>query len=293
MSVPLAYVGVVLIWATTPLAIKWSNQEVSFLFAVMSRMALGASLCWALLLVMRIPLPLDCKARHSYVAAAMGIFGAMLATYWGAQYITSGLISVVFGVTPLATGIMAAVWLGERSLSAFRLIGIATGFLGLVIVFGAGAGMDDNAWRGILAIFVAALLHSASGVWIKRIGATLHPVALNAGALALAVPLYVIVWLGIDGRVPEQLGTRALLAMAYLGVFGTTFGFILYFYILKHLSAGVISLITLVTPVLALLIGHWLNHEVISLLVWVGTGCIMAGLLLYQRDSRLMIGAQR
>ena len=30
MSVPAAFVGVILIWATTPLAIKWSGEGVSF-----------------------------------------------------------------------------------------------------------------------------------------------------------------------------------------------------------------------------------------------------------------------
>jgi len=293
MSVQAAYLGVILIWATTPLAIKWSNQEVTFLFGVMARMVLGAVLCWAVLLALRLRFPLDRAARATYAAAALGIFGSMLATYWGAQYITSGLISVVFGVTPLATGIMAATWLGERSLSPPRLLGIVLGFGGLVAIFGAGAHMDDDAWRGIVAVLFAALLHSASGVWIKRIGTDMHPVALNAGALAIAVPLYALLWLTFDGQWPAQAGLRAWSAIAYLGVFGTMVGFVLYFYILKHLSAGVISLITLVTPVLALLIGHWLNHEVIHIMVWLGTGCILTGLLLYQWGGRLGALTQR
>ncbi len=45
MSVPLAYLGVIIIWSTTPLAIKWSNETGSFLFGVTGRMALGALLC--------------------------------------------------------------------------------------------------------------------------------------------------------------------------------------------------------------------------------------------------------
>jgi drug/metabolite transporter (DMT)-like permease len=287
MSVQLAYLGVILIWATTPLAIKVSNQEVSFLFGVLARMAIGAALCWAVLLVLRIRLPLDTAARRTYAAAALGIFGSMLATYWGAQYITSGMVSVVFGVTPLATGIMAAAWLGERNLSPVRVSGILFGFAGLCAVFLAGARMEVGAARGIAAVFVAALLHSASAVWVKRLGSDVHAVALNAGALAIAVPLFAVMWLLFDGSLP-QAGARGWGAITYLGVLGTGLGFVLYFHILKHLSAGVISLITLVTPVLALLIGHWLNHEAIHAMVWVGTLCIIAGLLLYQWGPRLL-----
>ena len=44
MGVPSAYLGVILIWSTTPLAILWSSQEVGFVFGVSSRMLIGAVL---------------------------------------------------------------------------------------------------------------------------------------------------------------------------------------------------------------------------------------------------------
>ncbi len=48
MSVPAAFLGVVLIWATTPLAIKWSSEGAGFLFGVASRMVLGVIVCLVL-----------------------------------------------------------------------------------------------------------------------------------------------------------------------------------------------------------------------------------------------------
>ena len=41
MSVPAAYIGIILIWSTTPLAIQWSGTEVGYLFGITSRMSLG------------------------------------------------------------------------------------------------------------------------------------------------------------------------------------------------------------------------------------------------------------
>ncbi|MDX1336059.1 MAG: EamA family transporter, partial [Gammaproteobacteria bacterium] len=41
MSVPAAYMGIIMIWATTPLAIKWSGESVGFLFGVSARMLIG------------------------------------------------------------------------------------------------------------------------------------------------------------------------------------------------------------------------------------------------------------
>ena len=69
MSLPAAFVSVILIWSTTPLAIKWSALGVGFSFAVFSRMAIGMLLCAFLLAVFRIGFPLHRKALLAYLAA--------------------------------------------------------------------------------------------------------------------------------------------------------------------------------------------------------------------------------
>jgi drug/metabolite transporter (DMT)-like permease len=282
MSVPAAYLGIVLIWSTTPLAIKWSSAGVSFLFAVTARMALGTALCLLLLVLLRIGLPWHREARRAYAAAAMGIYAALLCTYWGAQYIPSGLISVLYGLTPLFTGVMAAWWLNKRSLSPLRIVGVVLGIFGLALIFLAGRALEHIAWQGIAAVLLGVLLQAASAVWVKRTGASLHPMALNGGALLLAVIAYLLTWVLFDGQWPAQLDQRSIGAITYLGVFGTVVGFNLYFFVLKRLSAGAISMITLITPVLALLLGSWINAEVVAPRVWQGTACILLGLLIYQ-----------
>ena len=288
MSVPAAYIGVILIWATTPLAIKWSSEDVGFLFGVASRMGIGLAICLLLVWLLRIELPRSRVAMHTYLAAGLGIVGAMLPTYWGAQYINSGLVSLLFGFTPVMTGVMATLWLGERIFTAPRILGMALGIAGLAIIFYSPAETSTNAPLGVVAILVAVVLHSASSVWVMRIGADLSPMAINSGALLVAVPLFFAAWLAGDGTVPETVPEQATAAILYLGLLGTVLGFNLFYYILKHISAGAISLITLMTPVLALFLGIQFNAEVIHLHVWIGTALILAGLLSYQFGERLM-----
>ena len=282
MSVPAAYMGIVMIWSTTPLAIKWSSEGAGFLFAVTARMALGTVLCLLLLRLLRIAVPWHRAARRAYLAAAMGIYAAMLCTYWGAQYIPSGLISVLYGLTPLFTGVMAAWWLNERSLSPLRIFGVLLGIAGLALIFLAGRALEHIAWQGIVAVLGGVLLQAASAVWVKRTGVDLHPMALNGGALLVALLAYLLTWVLFDGHWPAQMDGRTLGAIAYLGVLGTVVGFNLYFFVLKRLSAGALSVITLITPVLALLLGNWVNAEVVDMRVWQGTACILVGLLIYQ-----------
>jgi drug/metabolite transporter (DMT)-like permease len=285
MSIPAAFVTVILIWSTTPLAIQWSALGAGFSFAVMARMVIGVLLALALLAVWRVGMPLHARARQSYLVGGLGLFGAMLLTYWGAQFINSGLVSVLFGLAPLITSLLAARWLDEPALQPLRLLGMALGMAGLALIFlanpGSGLG-GGSATAGIAALLLAVLIYSASLVWIKRIADDSPPLATTAGTLLVSLPLFVLAWWLVDGQLPRQVDLRAEAAILYLGVFGSVLGFALYYYVIKHVEAGKVALITLVTPVLALLLGQGLNGEAVSLRVWGGSLLITAGLVMHQ-----------
>ena len=288
MSVPLSFVAVILIWSTTPLAIKWSSEGAGFIFAVTSRMAIGTVGCLLLLALVRGKLLWHKKALQVYMAGGLGIFGAMSCVYWGSQFIPSGLISVIFGLTPLMTGLMAAVWLGEQSLTPIKLLGMASAFAGLVVIFGDGFYSGSDALIGMLAVLMAVFLHSASTVWVKKIGAEIPVISMTTGGLVMALPLYLLSWFFIDGQLPSSIPDRSLYSIIYLGIFGSVIGFILFFYVLKHMEASRVGLVPLVTPVSALLLGVFLNKEAIPAVLWSGTGLILFGMAIYQWGGALL-----
>lgn len=282
MSLPAAFVSVILIWSTTPLAIKWSAAGIGYSFAVFARMAVGTLLCLVLLALWRVRLPLHRRALLAYLASGVSMFGAMALTYWSAQSISSGMISVLFGLSPLLTSLGAAVWLQEESLTRSKLSGMLLGLLGLLLVFQGGLGMGSNAMPGLLALLLAVALQSLGLVWLKRINDDSPPLATTLGTLLVALPLFLVWWWLADGHVPQQLPQRAMAATLYLGVIGSVLGFALYYYLIKHMEAGHIALITLVTPVLALMLGHRLANEAVLPQVWLGTASILLGLALHR-----------
>lgn len=293
MSVPAAYLGVIIIWSTTPLAIKWSGEGSGFLFGVVGRMTLGTIICLVMLRLLRVKLPWHRQARHTYLAASVGIYGSMLAVYWASQHIPSGWISVVFGLTPIATGVMASFWLGERSLATRKIAGMLLGLLGLGIIFGSGLQLGIQAVHGIAAVALSVLLHSASAVGVKRAGASLPALAVTAGGLLYALPAYLVTWFLAGGVWPQAIPLRSAAAILYLALFGSVIGFVLYFYVLKHIAAAQVALITLVTPVAALLIGSWANNEVVAPRVWIGTALILAGLAFHQWGDTALLALKR
>ena len=289
MSIPAAFAGVVLIWSTTPLAIKWSSEGSGFLFGVSSRMTLGALLCIVLLVSLRQRFPLHKRAQQTYMAAGLGLYAAMLAVYWGAQYIPSGLISVIFGLTPLVTGLFARQWLNNEKFGIEQFLGSIAGIFGLAVIFDGSLRHDAIAIQGILAVLLSVILHSLSAILVKRSGHDIPALALTTGGLLVAAPLYLLTWAIMDhATLPTAIPLKATLSIIYLSVFGSVIGFVLYFYVLKRVHAGRVALVTLITPVIALFIGQTVNAEPVTGQTLIGAAMILSGLGIYQwRELRL------
>ena len=287
MRIYLAYISVILLWATTPLAIKWSGQGPGFLFGVTARMAIGTVCILLVLALMRQRLAWHRKALLTYLAIALQIYGAMLAVYWAAQFIPSGWISVIFGLTPLMTALLAAIFLGERSLTLGKLLAYGLGMGGLIVMFGSALQLGHDAVLGIGGVLVSAFLQSLSAVWVKRIAAKLPALSQVTGGLLLALPAYLLTWWLVDGHWPVLLTPTSLVAIIYLGIIATSLGFVLYYYLLTHLPATRVALITLMSPLLALMLGHVMNHEPLTLKVVTGTLLILSALIVHTFFERI------
>lgn len=287
MSVPAAYLAVVLIWSTTPLAVKWSGEGPGFLFGALGRMVLATLLCLAMVAAFRLKFPWHRKARHAYLSGALGAYGAMLLIYWAAQYVPSGLISVLFGLSPLITALFAQPLLGERAFTPMRVTGMLVGLAGLIVIFSDSLSLGRAASAGLAALCVAVVLQSLSLVLIKRHATEIPSLSVTSGALLIATPLFFLTWLGFDHHLPAALPARAVASIVYLGVIGSVIGFTLFFYVLKHVSAHGSALITLVTPVFALLLGAFVNHEHLGRNVWAGAALVLFGLALHQWGEML------
>lgn len=287
MRIPLAYISVILLWATTPLAIKWSGEGPGFLFGVTGRMTIGLVCILLILGLSKQRLLWHRKAIQTYLAVAVQIYGSMLAVYWAAQFIPSGWISVIFGLLPLMTALLAAIWLGERSLTPSKLLAYVMGISGLWVMFGSALQLGHDAVLGIIGVLVSTFLQAVSSVWVKRIDGKIPALSQVTGGLSLSLPVYLITWATFDGHWPIEISPISLASIIYLGAIATTFGFVLYYYLLIHQSATRVSLVTLVSPIMALLLGHAVNHEPLTMKVATGTLLILGALLVHEFLGRL------
>jgi len=293
MSVPAAYLAVIAIWSTTPLAIKWSSEGPGYVAGVTGRMLIGTVICLLIVKLFRVVMPWHRRAVEAYVAGSLAVFGGMMSVYWGAQYIDSGMVALLFGLTPLATTLIAVVSGTESRPGIIKVFAIFIALVGLTMILlptSPNTGIENtDSLYGMAAVFAGMLMHSVSTVWAKKAAQGLPAMAMTTGSLLMSLPLYLLSWYVIDGTIPASIDTRAATSIVYLGVFGSVFGYVLYFYALRHVTASKMALLTLVTPVTALLLGQALNNEQVTATVWTGTALILMGLVMHQWGHRLRL----
>lgn len=289
MAILLAYFTVVLIWATTPLAIQWSSDSLSFIAAAALRMAFALALGLLINLLLRRKLFVTPEIWKVYAAGAIGIFPNMPVVYWSAQFIPSGLVAVIFAMSPFVTGLMTMLLLKQNPFSAKRLVALLLAFSGLVVIFYQELEFNAHAAYGIFGILLSCFLFSFSSVLVKKTSAQLTQTsdAFNQalGALLFSLPGLLLSWWLLDGSIPEFVSSKSWLAVTYLATLGSLLGITLFFYVLANMSATAVSLITLMTPVLALLLGAVLAHESLSMFMLMGVALVLVALLIYLNVS--------
>jgi len=288
IAVPLAFLCVLIIWSTTPLAIQWSSSGAPMSSAFL-RMILGMVFCVGMLTIMTTGLPLDKHSRRVYLVGGASTFIAMSLFYAAAQLIPSGWIAVIFGLSPLFTGLFSSFVEPEAKLTPSRVLGLLLGISGLYLVFSAGLSLEDISLTGVVIAVTATLVSSATSVISRQLvkNASITGMQITTGSLLVAMPFFALAALLLEPNMSIDRSSRALGSIAYLGFLGTGVGFTLYYYLLKRVSASRIALISLVTPIAALSVGSWLNKEPLVTEVWIGAGIVCFGLLLYEFKPKL------
>ncbi|PCJ33842.1 MAG: EamA family transporter [Moraxellaceae bacterium] len=287
MSTAIAYIIVILVWSTTPLGIKWSSEGFAPLAGAFWRVFIAAGVAMLLAKLMRVVVPLHKKALYSYAAANIGIFLGLGATYVGAAYLPSGMVSVVFGLSPIISSVLARYILNEPPFGIVQWIALMFALSGLLVVFQGDIRTGQDSSIGLVLILFGVGCFCISGVLIKKIDASLHPAAQTSGSLMLAMPLFGVAYY-FTGESVENVTEKSAMAIVYLALFGSVIGFFCYFYVLERMPASSVALTTLITPVLAISLGVFLNGEVLSISIIVGAMLICCGLCVYYWGGRLV-----
>ena len=137
-NIVITYVVLVFIWATTPLAIVWSVSDIYILWAMALRFFIALPIAAILLFFLKVKFPTDKVALQSYVAGSFSLIGSQIFTYIATQYLSSGIIALMFGLAPIIAGLMAHFALNQH-LNRLQWLGMFVAISGLALICFAGS----------------------------------------------------------------------------------------------------------------------------------------------------------
>lgn len=275
------YALLVLIWAATPLAIVWSVQEVHPMWVLIIRYFDASLIALALLKIMRDPLPFDAVSMKSYLAGSLNLIGAQLFIYLAANYLTSGLMALIFGLSPLIAGLIGHVILKTHKLVWLQWLGMAVAVSGLTFVFADSAESNVNPW-GVVLMIISMISYISSIFWVKQINASLKPMSQATGSLMISavgsLALVPFIWQHFPTQIPS---TNAIIGFVFTMILSSIVAMLCYFWLIRRLAASTVSLSNVVTPIIALILGATLNNEIISSHAFAGIAVVMFGIVMY------------
>lgn len=213
------------------------------------------------------------------LAAASGAIPFLLIST--AELRLSASVAAILNATvPLFTAGFAAGWLAQP-LRPPRVLGIALGFGGVVVLVGGSALASPVGLAAAVASLAAAVLYAAGGVYTRRAFAQTGTLSLAIGLMVVSA-LLVLPLAGATGTLPHLNGTVAA-AVVGLALLCTAFAYLIYFHLLQTAGPTQALSVTFLVPVFGLVWSFVLLGEPIGIGSVLGLALILVGVGLVTR----------
>ena len=206
----------------------------------------------------------------------------------GQTQMGAGLASVLNATTPFWTLVLAQALTADERLSSNKVAGIVLGIAGTAVMVGPGlvAGLGGPVWAKF-ALIGASLSYGFALIWTRRSFAGTPPPIIATGQLTASTLIMLpVVLIGYGPAAAITASGHVWAAVVALALISTAFAYILYFRIVAAAGATNGSLVTLIVPVSAMLLGITFLGERLELFELAGMALIGAGLVVI--DGRLL-----
>ena len=253
-----------LLWGTTWIFIKVGLADLPPITFSAARFSLAVILLAPL--VIRGTLPLPRSVSEWRLVALTGVLQFSInysAVFWSEQYISSGLAAVLQASIPVFGLLLAWIFLPAERITRLKIVAVCTGVVGVAVIFLEQLKLEDwSAFAGSAAIIIGAYAAAQSSILVKAKGGSIHPAALLWSQMICGLPLIIIYALTAEGNpLSFNWNWRAVACVLYLAVAGTIAAFWLYYWLLSKIESTKAMMISLVTPLIAVVVGNLVLGE--------------------------------
>jgi drug/metabolite transporter (DMT)-like permease len=291
MKIFFIYISLCLIWGSTWLVIRIGLEDLTPLFSAAIRFAVAAAFILILMNLRQIKLQTDKISVRLYILiGTLSLALPFFFIYWAEQFVPSGLAAVLFAVYPFFIALFSYLYISKDQIDIYKAAGMVLAFVGILIIFSDEFGKDLSLYLiGMSAIVIAAVIQASMAVTIKKFGNHLNPLSINLVPMTIAAAVLFLAAFLFEDFSKQTFTGSAAASILYLAFFGSVVTFTGYYYLLKRINIVILSLITFVTPIIALLLGWIFYNEQLSNKDFWGSMLVLTGLLAANMKGLIML----
>jgi drug/metabolite transporter (DMT)-like permease len=274
-GVGIAFAALCVIWGLPYFFIKLALTELAPVSVAWVRIAIGA--------VVLLPLAwkrgsLRGLGGHKGAVVAFA-FAELIVPFIlisvGERWVSSSLTGILIATVPMMVIFLSPAFGVHERLSTRRIIGLATGLVGVVTLLGLDAVDGVLGWIGVGCIVIATVGYATGALLVQRHLSGLDEQGAIAASLGVATVILMPagIW-SLPARMPSPL---VLVSLVVLGVVCSAVALSLFFYLIAHLGAARAAVITYVNPAVAALLGVTVLHESFGAGAVLGLALILLG----------------
>ena len=281
------------IWGGVFLAVALALKEIPVFALVTMRVGFAAAVLWIYVLIRKQQFPTGWKIWSALIV--MGILNNAVPftlLNFGQTQIESGLTSILNAGTVVFATLISAMFLKDERLTPRKLLGVALGMSGVIIVIGFQSLQTfDLRSLGQIACIGATIFYAFAGVWARKNLKGISPAVSSAGMLTGSTLVMAPITIWLEGWPTWSYSSLTWLSLIYIVIIATVVAYLLYFRVLASAGASNTLLVTLVVPPIAVTLGALVLAEQLPIRSYLGFTLIALALAVI--DGRLWKLARR
>jgi|TARA_B110000914_G_scaffold225145_1_gene245008 drug/metabolite transporter (DMT)-like permease len=284
------FIALCLIWGSTWYFIKISlNAGVPPFFGVGFRFFLSGLLFFLIIFFKKESIPFNRQAIKLYLSFGLLNFALSYGiTYWATQYVYSSISSILWGLFPLFTSVMAHFMIPEdnnEKLTTNKMLALFVGLIGMIFI-GSNQVIDleSQSFFAIMILVGAIMIAAWPSVLYKKHSDVVGPYQMNAVCQVLTgVVMLTLSYILKEDLSPIVWDNQLILASVYLVIFGGVISWGIYFWLYQYLSVTQVTYVAIFPPIVAITLGWIFLNEVLSAKEIIGTMFILGSSVLIYR----------
>ena len=284
------------IWSTTLFFIKIGLNDLPPIAFAGARFLISVAILFVIIKVQGVAMPKT--ASQWRLMALTGVLQFSInysLVFWSEQYIASGLAAVLQATITVFGLVLAWILLPAERITAQKIIAVLIGIAGVAVIFADQLRVENwTAFLGCVGIVVGAYAAAQASILVKAKAAAIHPASLVFCQMICGLPPIIVYSLLREGNpLNFKWSWLAIGCILYLAVLGTVAAFWLYYWLLNKVESTKAMMISLVTPLLAVVIGAVTLGETLPPQTFLGGALIIGSiaLIVFRRSNSAAVTA--